>query len=80
MLFRQIAALRMHRIHEEADLIGLDGRLKALTGWSFLSRLHQIGYRAAHDWLERNFTHLGRRSTLDLAPYLNVGPSTGPLQ
>jgi len=35
------------------------------------NRLHRMGCRAAHDWLERNFTHLDRRATLDLKHYLS---------
>ncbi|MBA3058333.1 MAG: patatin-like phospholipase family protein [Gammaproteobacteria bacterium] len=70
-LFRQIAALRMHRIEDETELAGLGASSKANTGWSFLRRLHRIGYGVTEDWLQRNFTHLGRRSTLDLSHYLN---------
>jgi NTE family protein len=70
LLFEQLAALRMHRIHAEKELVELGVRSKMDTGWAFLRRLHRIGYQAAHEWLEVNFAHLGRRSTLDLAPYL----------
>jgi NTE family protein len=69
-LFEQLALLRMHRIHAEKELVELGVRSKTDTGWAFLRRLHGIGYRAADDWLQGNFTHLGRRSTLDFAPYL----------
>ncbi len=70
-LFMQIASLRMHRIEDEAELAGLGASSKYNTGWRFLNRLHHLGYGAAQDWLDRNFTHLGRRSTLDLSHYLN---------
>lgn len=70
-LFTQVAALRMHRIEAENDLSDLGGSSKRNTGWPFLTRLYHIGYRAADTWLERNFTHLGRRSTLPLASFLS---------
>ncbi len=69
-MFSQVAALRMHRIHAEEDLATLGAASKIDTGWPLLSRLHGIGYRAAHDWLDTNFTHLGRRPTLALDSYL----------
>jgi len=60
----------MHRIEAEAELAELGAASKLNTGWPFLTRLHRIGHRAAQAWLETNFTHLGRRSTLALDPYL----------
>lgn len=69
-LFMQIAALRMHRIEAENELSDLGSGSKRNTGWPFLMRLYHIGYRAADRWLECNFTHLGRRSTLPLAPFM----------
>lgn len=69
-LFMQISALRMHRIEAEAELAELGAASKTNTAWPFLMRLHRIGHRAAQSWLEANFTHLGRRATLALDPYL----------
>jgi NTE family protein len=69
-LFAQIEALRMHRIAAEAELARLGAGSKMNTAWTFLRRLHNIGRAAADDWLERNFTHVGRRSTLELAAFL----------
>ncbi|MFZ2651617.1 MAG: patatin-like phospholipase family protein [Burkholderiaceae bacterium] len=69
-LFAQVAALRMHRIEAQAELAELGAGSKINTGWPFLTRLHRIGHRAAQVWLEANFTHLGRRSTLVLDSYL----------
>ncbi len=65
-LFAQIAALKLHRIHASAEISQFGVRSKSNTAWVFLKRLHGIGYRTANDWLDANFTHLGRRSTLDL--------------
>ena len=69
-LFTQVAALRMHRIEAAAELASLGAASKLDTGWSFLTRLHRIGHTAAQAWLDTNFTHLGRRSTLALEPFL----------
>ncbi|MBL0421582.1 patatin-like phospholipase family protein [Ramlibacter sp. AW1] len=65
-LFGQIARLKLHRIHADAELSRLGARSKVNTAWSFLTRLHGVGYQAACGWLDANFTHLGRRSTLRL--------------
>lgn len=69
-LFEQIAALRLHRIEAGETLSRLGGRSRLDAGWALLSRLHRLGRQAADAWLETNFAHLGRRSTLPLAPYL----------
>jgi NTE family protein len=69
-LFTQVAALRTHRIEAGAELAGLGAASKLDTGWSFLMRLHRIGYGAAQAWLDTHFTHLGRRSTLGLDTFL----------
>ena len=69
-LFTQLAALRVHSIQDDVALSALGASSKANTGWSFLMQLHHLGYQATQAWLERNFTHLGRRATLDLGHYL----------
>ncbi len=65
-LFEQVAALRMHRIHAEAELSRLGAGSKLDPTWPVLSRLHRIGRDAADEWLAGNFAHLGRRSTMRL--------------
>lgn len=70
-LFRQIAALRMHRIGGEAELSRFGPHSKTNTAWPFLSQLHAIGYRTAQAWLDTRFTHVGRRSTHSLQAYLD---------
>jgi NTE family protein len=66
-LFRQVEALRVHRVDGKEELAGLGASSKINTAWSFLSRLHRIGREAADHWLDRNFAHLGRRATINLA-------------
>jgi len=68
--FAQVAALRLHRIDAEEELAQLGAASKLNAAWPFVSRLHRIGRATANHWLERNFTHLGRRSTLPLKSYL----------
>lgn len=65
-LFIQSKILRMHRIDAQAELSQLGASSKVNTSGSFLTHLHPIGYETADDWLDRNFTPLGRRLTLDL--------------
>jgi NTE family protein len=69
-LFGQIDALLTHRIAAEEALARLGSSTKSNTQWTFLTRLHRIGYRAASDWLDRSFTHVGRRSSFDLRQFL----------
>ena len=65
-LFEQVASLRMHRIHAQAELSRLGAGSKLDPTWPVISRLHRIGRAAADGWLADNFTHLGRRSTMRL--------------
>lgn len=67
-LFAQIDALRLHRIDAEEELAELSAASKLNAAWPFVARLHAIGRDAADRWLARNFTHIGRRSTLGVTP------------
>lgn len=71
-LFRKAAALRVHRIEggEKLDALAAAGSLD--SAWHRLLALHRAGHAAAHAWLTDDFTHLGRRGTVDLvADYLD---------
>jgi NTE family protein len=68
-LFRQIAALKLHRIDATEALADFGAASKLRTGWSFLQQLYRIGHDTADAWLARHFGHIGRRSTLDLSSY-----------
>jgi NTE family protein len=63
--------LRTHRIHGNAELADLGARTKTQTGATFLGQLFDIGRSAADAWLAYHRKDLGRRSTLDLAEYLD---------
>jgi NTE family protein len=65
-LFRQVDDLLVHRIAADSDLARLGASTKMSAEWSVVSRLHRTGRATANDWLEKNFTHLGRRSTVKL--------------
>jgi len=56
----------VHRIDAEPELKSLNASSKLNAEWSFLVHLRDIGRRAAAEWLDRNFEHLGRDSTVDV--------------
>jgi len=56
----------VHRISAEEHINPLGASSKMNAEWAFLRHLFDIGRGAAGAWLEENFRHLGRRSTLDL--------------
>jgi NTE family protein len=68
-LFGRVAALRLHRIGADGAVTGPSGAGGLRASWPTLLRLHRAGRTAADDWLQRCFAHLGRRGTLDLAPF-----------
>ena len=56
----------LHLIGAEEALAGLGVRSKLDTNWTFLTGLRDRGRSKAGGWLEQNFAHLGKRSTVDL--------------
>jgi NTE family protein len=56
----------VHRIEAEAQINPLGASSKMNAEWPFLEYLFGVGHNAADAWLEENFRHLGKRSTLDV--------------
>jgi NTE family protein len=65
-LFQRIDAVNIHRIAARKELASFGASSKMNARWAFLELLHDLGYRAAGDWLAEHFDDLGRRSTLHL--------------
>lgn len=55
-----------HRIAAEDVMKGLKAGSKLDISWPFLTRLKSLGRERAGQWLDENFEHIGRTSTLDL--------------
>jgi NTE family protein len=55
-----------HRISADEELKPLSVSSKLNTEWAFLEHLHDVGYRTTETWLEQNYKHIGKRSTLDI--------------
>jgi NTE family protein len=58
---------RVHAIHDEATMLGLDVSSKVNAEWAFLTYLRDQGRKAAQDWLSEHYDDLGVRNTLSLA-------------
>jgi NTE family protein len=71
------AAVRLHLVSGNEVLQQLDLSSKFNTEWPFLLRLHALGVETAGRWLEQNFEHLGRRSTMDPVPVHEAQQLTG---
>ncbi len=56
----------IHSIRSDEAMCGLTVASKLNTDWTFLRDLRDRGRRAAAQWLEQNFEHLGHHSTVDL--------------
>ncbi|MCW8907668.1 MAG: patatin-like phospholipase family protein [Sedimenticola sp.] len=65
-LFARIDTLFLHRIEAQKEMRSLGASSKLGSGWSLISRLHDIGYQAADTWLTENRQSLGQRSTIKL--------------
>ena len=55
-----------HRISSDEELKPLGVSSKVNTEWAFLEHLHDVGYRTATEWLEKNYGSLGKTSTIDI--------------
>jgi NTE family protein len=56
----------VHRITSEAEINPLGASSKMNAEWAFLEYLFAVGHRAADRWLDENFKHLGKQSTVDV--------------
>ncbi len=63
---RKFKDVLFHRIHAEDEMKEMGVSSKLNSEWAFLMHLHDIGYRAASDWLDESYDDLGKRSTLDI--------------
>ena len=61
----QWAGMRIHRISTEM-MTTLSASSKLLAEWEFLCLLRDEGRRATQEFLDRQGTDIGARSTLDL--------------
>jgi len=71
------AGVRLHLISGNEELQQLDLSSKFNTEWPFLLRLHALGVATAERWLEENFDHIGKLSTLDPVPVHEAERLTG---
>ncbi len=69
--YRQIF---VHRVVAEEELNPLGASSKLNAEWTFLTHLHDIGCRAAADWLDANYDALGHHSSLDVRSLFQDGP------
>ena len=58
--------LNVHLIEAEEKLRNLGFASKLNADWDFLCYLHDLGRDSANAWLEENFQHLGKRTTVDI--------------
>ncbi|RCS58052.1 patatin-like phospholipase family protein [Parvibium lacunae] len=57
----------MHMIDGGQDLLEFGASSKFNTSWEFLSKLHDLGYHAAKQWLRYHWRSVGEKSSLDIA-------------
>ena len=72
-LLGSLQRLRIHEIHDEPLLAGMDPDSKLLPVWRMLITLHCAGRRSAREWLRVQGRKLGKVSTVDLTD--RYGPS-----
>ncbi|MEM9223243.1 MAG: patatin-like phospholipase family protein [Pseudomonadota bacterium] len=58
--------IKVHMIESRKRMRPLGASSKMNAEWRFLKHLRDIGRDAAARWIDRNFDHLGVRSTIDL--------------
>jgi len=61
--YRQIF---LHRIHAEEEILSLSASSKVNAEWLFLTHLRDIGRDAMRHWLDRHYSSIGSKSTVDI--------------
>jgi len=69
-LERRLRKLNVHQIDSREFMSRLSGLSKLNTQAPFIQALHNEGRAQADKWLQKNFRHLGVRSSFSLASYL----------
>ncbi len=59
---------RLHVIGAEDELCGLGASSKLNAEYAFLTHLHEVGYKAASDWLDANARYVGKKPTWSPQP------------
>ncbi len=63
--------IRIHLIEAHKGCKDLNASSKLNAEWDFLVHLHDMGRKAANDWLDNHFQDIGKQSTLDLHALLH---------
>lgn len=58
--------MNLHIIEANKELSDFGSSSKYNAEWDFLLHLHDIGYSAAEQWIQKNYDDLGTNSTIDL--------------
>jgi len=66
-LEKRLGRINIHLIEDQATLSKFNARSKYNTLPSFLDLLFREGHAASDAWLQNNFMHLARKSSVDLA-------------
>lgn len=64
--------MNVHVLELWPQVAKLDASSKMNTEWEFLQFLHDTGRRIAKEWLDRNFDHIGVRSSVDMHGMFDV--------
>lgn len=64
--------MNVHVLELCPQVAKLDASSKMNTEWEFLQFLHDTGRRIAKEWLDRNFDHIGVRSSVDMHGMFDV--------
>ncbi len=66
---------RVHIIENQRALSPLGASSKMNAEWAFLIHLRDLGRQTAAEWLDRHYTDVGKRATVDLrAMFQGIGP------
>mgnify|MGYP005840516017 CR=1 FL=1 len=63
---KRYRSMRVHIIENETAMKPLGASSKMNAEWAFITHLRDLGHDTAEAWLDRNFTAIGQRSTIDL--------------
>ena len=65
-----IKRMYMHAIRADTSMQSFSAASKLDVRWAFISSLFEKGRQQAAEWLEKNYCHIGKRTSIDMNEYL----------
>lgn len=67
---KRMKRMLIHAIRTDVSMEDYSVASKLSPSWSFIRRLFEAGRNEAEKWLQQNFRHIGKKTSIDITEYL----------